>query len=28
VSQWPAQLLRQAGDRVEWWMDHAAASRL
>jgi len=28
VSQWPAQLLRQAGDRVEWWMDSAAASQL
>jgi 6-phosphogluconolactonase len=28
VAQWPAQLLRQAGDRVEWWMDGAAASRL
>lgn len=28
VAQWPAQLLRQAGDRVEWWMDSAAASRL
>ena len=28
VAQWPAQLLRQAGDRVEWWMDSAAAARL
>jgi 6-phosphogluconolactonase len=28
VATWPAQLLRQAGDRVEWWMDSAAASRL
>lgn len=28
VAQWPAQLLRRAGDRVEWWMDGAAASRL
>ena len=28
VAQWPAQILRQAGDRVEWWMDRAAASRL
>jgi 6-phosphogluconolactonase len=28
VSHHPAQLLRQAGERVEWWMDRAAASRL
>jgi 6-phosphogluconolactonase len=26
VSQWPAQLLRQAGDRVEWFIDRAAAA--
>ena len=28
VSRYPAQLLRQAGDRVEWILDEAAASRL
>lgn len=28
VAQWPAQILRQAGDRVEWWMDSAAAAQL
>ena len=28
VSRWPAQLLRDAGDRVEWILDRAAASRL
>jgi 6-phosphogluconolactonase len=28
VLRYPAQLLRQAGERVEWWMDRAAASRL
>lgn len=27
VSRWPAQLLRAAGDRVEWLMDAAAARR-
>jgi 6-phosphogluconolactonase len=26
--QWPAQLLREAGDRVEWLMDRAAAQAL
>lgn len=26
VPQWPAQLLRQAGDRVEWFIDRAAAA--
>ena len=24
----PAQLLRSAGERVEWWLDDAAASQL
>src|SRR4051794_9310637 len=28
VSRWPAQLLRAAGDRVEWWLDAAAAAGL
>ena len=28
VSQWPAQLLRAAGARVEWFTDAAAAQRL
>lgn len=28
VSRWPAQVLRRAGDRVEWWLDRAAASAL
>jgi 6-phosphogluconolactonase len=28
LARWPAQLLRHAGDRVEWWMDRAAAARL
>jgi len=28
VERYPAQLLRQAGDRVEWIMDSAAAARL
>jgi len=27
VSRWPAQLLRAAGDRVEWLIDSAAARR-
>ena len=27
VGQWPAQLLRAAGDRVEWFIDLAAAER-
>ncbi len=27
VTQWPAQLLRAAGDRVEWFIDSAAARR-
>jgi 6-phosphogluconolactonase len=27
VRQWPAQLLRAAGDRVEWFIDSAAARR-
>lgn len=28
IAQYPAQLLRQAGDRVEWIVDRAAAARL
>jgi 6-phosphogluconolactonase len=28
VKRYPAQLLRAAGDRVEWFLDRAAASRL
>jgi 6-phosphogluconolactonase len=28
VLRWPAQLLRQAGDRVEWILDRAASSKL
>jgi 6-phosphogluconolactonase len=28
VDQYPAQLLREAGDRVEWIIDSAAAARL
>jgi 6-phosphogluconolactonase len=28
VSRWPAQLLRQAGDRVEWMLDRAAAAEV
>ena len=28
VARYPAQLLRDAGDRVEWLLDRAAASRL
>jgi 6-phosphogluconolactonase len=28
VARWPAQLLRRAGDRVEWLIDGAAAQRL
>jgi 6-phosphogluconolactonase len=28
VARWPAQLLRAAGDRVEWLIDRAAAVRL
>ena len=28
VSRWPAQLLRNAGDRVEWIIDRAAAAKL
>jgi 6-phosphogluconolactonase len=28
VARWPAQLLRTAGDRVEWLIDSAAAARL
>ena len=28
VARWPAQLLRAAGDRVEWMMDREAADRL
>jgi 6-phosphogluconolactonase len=27
VRQWPVQLLRAAGDRVEWFIDSAAARR-
>jgi 6-phosphogluconolactonase/glucosamine-6-phosphate isomerase/deaminase len=27
VERWPAQLLRAAGDRVEWLIDSAAARR-
>ena len=27
ISRWPAQLLRAAGDRVEWFIDSAAARR-
>ena len=28
IRRWPVQLLRAAGDRVEWFVDSAAASRL
>jgi 6-phosphogluconolactonase len=28
IQRWPAQLLRPAGERVEWILDRAAASRL
>jgi 6-phosphogluconolactonase/glucosamine-6-phosphate isomerase/deaminase len=28
VTRWPAQLLRAAGDRVEWLIDRAAAQGL
>jgi 6-phosphogluconolactonase len=28
IARWPAQLLREADDRVEWILDRAAASRL
>ena len=28
VKKYPAQLLRSAGDRVEWFVDRAAAERL
>jgi 6-phosphogluconolactonase len=28
VQRWPAQLLRQAGDRVEWIIDRGASSKL
>jgi len=28
VVRWPAQLLRTAGDRVEWLIDSSAAARL
>jgi len=28
IERWPAQLLRAAGERVEWWMDRDAAARL
>ncbi len=28
VERWPAQLLRAAGPRVEWWMDRDAAAKL
>jgi 6-phosphogluconolactonase len=28
VTRWPAQILRRAGDRVEWLMDSAAAARV
>ena len=28
VRRYPAQLLRRAGDRVEWFMDAPAAARL
>jgi 6-phosphogluconolactonase len=28
VSRWPAQLLRQAEDRVEWMLDRAAAAEI
>jgi 6-phosphogluconolactonase len=28
ISRWPAQILREAGDRVEWIIDRAAAARL
>ena len=27
VRRWPAHLLREAGDRVEWFIDRAAARR-
>jgi len=28
VARYPGQLLREAGDRVEWLLDHAAAARV
>jgi 6-phosphogluconolactonase len=28
VAQWPAQMLRRGTDRVEWYLDRAAAARL
>ena len=28
IARWPAQLLRRADDRVEWWLDREAASGL
>jgi 6-phosphogluconolactonase len=28
IERWPAQWLRVAGSRVEWWLDHEAASSL
>jgi 6-phosphogluconolactonase len=28
IARWPVQLLRRADDRVEWWLDRAAATAL
>lgn len=28
IGRWPVQLLRRAGDRVEWWLDQEAATGL
>jgi 6-phosphogluconolactonase len=28
IARWPVQLLRRADDRVEWWLDRAAAAAL
>lgn len=28
IARWPVQLLRRAGDRVEWWLDRDAAAGL
>jgi 6-phosphogluconolactonase/glucosamine-6-phosphate isomerase/deaminase len=28
IARYPSQLLRDAGDRVEWIMDRSAAARL